>query len=203
MNKLKLLLLSFLMGENQTISMYNPVPVIYPQANTTNNIANNIKDTDNANQKLEELFLYKLFTYGTFLGLLGLVVITFVNSFVDNTKTVNNVEESTQSILGLVLQLCLGVLSGLGICLKVGFECTFASILKLLIIVYGLVLGALSLAGEYLSVPFLAGLTANEKDTIPGLIIGYTDIGLSVIGLLMTIAYHYLTSTNSRYQTLR
>jgi hypothetical protein len=129
--------------------------------------------------------------------MLGLFVVTLINSLTNNTKVVDGVEESTQNLLGLILQLALGVMSGLGICLRVGFQCTFASILKTFIVFYGFLLGALSVAGENYEIPELAGLTGNENITTLGLVTGYIDIGLSVFGLIMTIAYHCFSSPSS------
>ncbi len=219
--------------ENKMTGMYNPVPHNY-RTNTDqigDNLANNMNTVDKGQQKMDELVLYKIFTYGTFLGMLGLLILTFVNFFVNNTREViidgictdnscnisdytecirneecpkTVFEESTKSTLGLILQLLLAVVSGLSICLKVGFNCTFASIIKLIIVVYGLLLGALTLAGEFIPVPVLAGLAANENDTAAGVTIGFLDVGISVIGLFMMIAYHYVssTSTSHGYRTI-
>ena len=233
MNKLKLILLLTVFMENKITSMYNPVNQVVYKPNTeqiSDNLANNMNTVENGQQKIQELVLYKIFTYVTFIGVLGLFIITFVNLFLSNTKEVTFnegicnleglctlnlskecsrdldcnilIEESTKSTLGLILQLLLGLASGLSICLKVGFNCTFASILKLIIVVYGLLLGALSLAGEFIPVPTLAGLTGNENNTTAGIVVGFLDVGLSVVGLFMTIAYHYVSSTSSRYQGL-
>jgi hypothetical protein len=217
MIKLKFLLLSNLINRQEITCMASNQMAIHNQTGQM------LQTNDDNNSKMRNLFLYKLFDYGTSIGILGLLVLSFVNFFFDNTKTVMidkgtcdasnfctldltracttttdcqySIVESTQNTLGLILQLALGLLAALSICLKTGFNCTFSSIIKCLITVYGLILGALSLSGILLKESTLAGLTGNGNITTSGLIVSFLDVGLSLISLFATVAYHFTVST--------
>lgn len=273
MQKLKLLFLSGFINNNEVISMFNPTQIQY-QTNQNLKIANNpenqitnvIKTLDNGENKVKELVWYNAFTYITFIGIAGVLLLTFLNFFINNTGSESHVlhdntpclatnfcaigesipcttdadciisalsygvcntiagicgfrkpiacladsnclemattETSLKSVLGLCLQLGLGAISALSLWIKVGFSCKFASITKLIIIVYGIVLGALALSGELLDQSFLSGLTGNENKTGLGFAVSILDLGVSGVGLMTMVMYNCLHSSSDSYKPL-
>lgn len=119
-----------------------------------------------------------------------------------NCLEMATIETSLKSVLGLCLQLGLGAISALSLWIKVGFSCKFASIIKLIIVVYGIVLGALALSGELLDQSFLSGLTGNENKTTLGLVVSILDLSVSSVGLIAMVMYNCLQSSSDSYKPM-